>query len=266
MPHPRFILGRPLPGAVSLTINRPDRRNAFDLAMVAEMHQAWDEIEADPQARVVIIRSALPRVFVSGGDIEAMRDLGLEEGVRFVYAGHELFRRLERSERVVIAAVGGYALGGGTELALACDLRVASTAAVFGQPEVTLGLLPGWGGTQRLTRLLGEARAKDLILTGRRITAEEAYAMGLVNRLCQPEELDQEALNLAKAILANAPMAVRRAKRAITEGARVPLDQGLVIEAEAWVANLASPDRVEGLSAFLEKRKPHFSGLPPEEP
>ncbi|MFQ5879704.1 MAG: enoyl-CoA hydratase/isomerase family protein [Dehalococcoidia bacterium] len=245
----------------TLTINRPDRNNAFDLSMVAEMHGAWDEIEADPRVRVVIIRSALPRVFVAGGDIEAMRDLGLEDGMRFVYAGHELFRRLERSERVVIAAVGGYALGGGTELALACDLRVASTSAVFGQPETSLGLLPGWGGTQRLSRAIGESRAKDLILTARRIGAEEAYAIGLVNRLCQPEELDQEALDLANAILANAPMAVMRAKRAITEGSRVSLDQGLVIEAEAWLANLASPDRVEGLSAFLEKRKPRFASL-----
>lgn len=261
MSHPRFSVDRPLPVVATLTINRPDRNNAFDLSMVAEMHGAWDEIEADPRVRVVIIRSALPRVFVAGGDIEAMRDLGLEDGMRFVYAGHELFRRLERSERVVIAAVGGYALGGGTELALACDLRVASTSAVFGQPETSLGLLPGWGGTQRLSRAIGESRAKDLILTARRIGAEEAYAIGLVNRLCQPEELDQEALDLANAILANAPMAVMRAKRAITEGSRVSLDQGLVIEAEAWLANLASPDRVEGLSAFLEKRKPRFASL-----
>lgn len=265
MSDPRFSLGRPIPGVATLTINRPDLQNAFDLAMVAEMHSAWDEIEGDPLVRVVIIQSALPRVFVAGGDIAAMRDLGLEDGVRFVYAGHDLFRRLERSARVVVAAVGGYALGGGTELALACDFRIASTTAVFGTPETSLGLLPGWGGTQRLARLIGESRAKDVVLTARRISADEAYAMGLVNRLCQPEELDETALDLAKAILANAPMAVMRAKRAITEGSRVSLDQGLVVEAEAWLANLASPDRVEGLSAFLEKRKPRFAGAPQEE-
>lgn len=259
MSHPRFEIGHPHPGIATVTINRPDRKNAFDLPMVEEMHLAWNDIQADPAIRVVILRSGVPRVFVAGGDIESMRDLQLEGGVRFVYAGHELFRRLERSEQVVIAAIGGFALGGGTELALACDLRVASTAAVFGTPETSLGLLPGWGGTQRLARLVGESRAKDLVLTARRVNADEAYAMGLANRLCKPEELDGAALDLAKAILANAPMAVKRAKRAITEGSRVSLDQGLVIEAEAWLANLASPDRIEGLTAFLEKRPARFS-------
>lgn len=259
MSDSRFQLECPVPGIIRLTINRADRNNAFDLSMIQEMHAAWDKIESDPNVRVVIVRSALPRVFVAGGDIEAMRDLTLEAGVAFVYSGHELLRRLERSERVAIAAVGGFALGGGTELALACDLRVASTSAVFGQPETSLGLLPGWGGTQRLARIVGESRAKDIIFTARRVGADEAYAMGLVDRMCEPEELDQNTLELAEAILANAPMAVRRAKRAITEGLRVSLDQGLVIEAEAWVANLASPDRVEGLTAFLEKRQPRFS-------
>jgi enoyl-CoA hydratase/carnithine racemase len=262
--HPRFLIESLASGVATLTIDRPDRKNAFDLAMVREMHLAWDDIEGDSTVRIVTIRSALPRVFVAGGDIEAMRDLTPDEAPAFVYAGHELFRRLERSERVVIAAVGGYALGGGTELALACDLRVASTAAVFGQPETSLGILPGWGGTQRLARVIGESRAKDLVFTARRIDAEEAYVMGLVNRLCEPEKLDDEARDLAYCILANGPMAVRRAKRAITEGLRVSLDQGLVIEAEAWLANLGSPDRTEGLSAFLEKRRPRFSGAPVE--
>lgn len=254
-----FNIEQPEPGIVTLTIDRPDRNNAFDLSMVGEMNQAWDVIEADPAARVVIICSALPKVFVAGGDIAAMRELDLAAGVRFVYAGQKLMSRLERSEQVVIAAVGGFALGGGTELALACDIRVASQRAVFGQPEVTLGLIPGWGGTQRLARMVGEGRAKEWVFTGRRVGAEEAYASGLVNRLCEPDTLDNAAMDLAGEILANAPMAVKRAKRAITDGLRVSLDQGLVIEAEAWLANLASPDRREGLSAFLEKRKPKFS-------
>jgi enoyl-CoA hydratase/carnithine racemase len=252
------VLARPAPGVATLTLNRADKNNALDLAMLQQLHTAWDALEAARDIRVVIIRSALARVFVAGGDIAAMRDLALEDGVRFVYAGHEFLRRLERSEVIVIAAVGGFALGGGTELALACDLRVASTSAVFGQPETSLGLLPGWGGTQRLPRLIGEGRAKDLIYTSRRISAEEAFTFGLVNRLCAPKQLDDESLALAQAVLDNAPMAVRRAKRAITEGMRVSLDQGLVIEAESWLANLASPDRVEGLSAFLEKRPPSF--------
>ncbi len=260
MPDPRFHVERPMAQVVTVTIDRPERNNAFDMDTVQAMLRVWGEIEAAGGARVAIIRSALPRSWMAGGDITGMRELTLEEGARFVYAGHELMRTLERSALVVIGAIGGFALGGGTELALACDLRVASTAAVFGQPEVALGLLPGWGGTQRLARVIGESQALDLILTGRRINAEEALSMGLVNRVCAPEQLDEECLELAKSILANAPMAVMRSKRAIKEGLRASLDQGLVIEAEAWLANLSSPDRVEGLSAFLEKRKPKFGG------
>ena len=143
-------------------------------------------------------------------------------------------------------------------MALACDLRVASKTASFGQPEVLLGVIPGWGGTQRLPRLLGESRAKELLLTGRRIRAEEAYEIGLVNRLCDPEELDEAALALAREVLANGPGAVERTKRAVTEGMRAPLDQGLVIEAEMFVGNLGSAERDEGMRAFVEKRKPQW--------
>lgn len=268
MPDPsgsRFLLDRPLQGVISLTMNRPERINTFDLSMVEEANRAWDAIEADQAARVVILRSALPRVFSAGGDIGYMHTLDLEAAARFVYAGHELLRRWERSPKVVIAAVDGFALGGGTEIAAACDLIVASTTAVFGVPEVSLGVFPGWGGTQRLPRLLGISRGKDLVLTGRRIDAQEAYAMGLVNRLCEPEQLDEEALDLAKAILVNGPWAVMRAKRVIVEGTRVSLDQGLVMEAEAWIATVVSPQRAEGMSAFLEKRAPRFPGALPRE-
>ena len=258
MASERFQIERPEAGVVTITIDRADKINSFDQAMVREMAVAVAEVEADAESHVVIVRSALPKVWVAGADITVLRKLSVDEGEPFVYAGHAMLRGIERSKKVYIAAVGGAALGGGTEMALACDLRVASTAATFGQPEVLLGVIPGWGGTQRLPRLVGESRGKDLLLTGRRIKAEEAHAMGLVNRLCEPEALDETALGLAREVLANSPVAVERSKRAVREGMQAPLEQGLVIEAEIFVANLASPDRTEGLNAFVEKRKPQW--------
>ena len=254
----RFHVERPEAGVITITIDRADRINSFDAAMVQEMTETVAAVEEEGSARVVIVRSALPKVWVAGADITVLREMTVEEGAPFVYAGQAMLRGIERSRKVYIAAVGGAALGGGTEMALACDLRVASRAASFGQPEVLLGVIPGWGGTQRLPRLLGESRAKELLLTGRRISAEEAHEIGLVNRLCEPEELDEAALGLAREVLANGPAAVERTKRAVTEGIRAPLDQGLVIEAEIFVGNLASPERTEGVRAFVEKRKPQW--------
>src|SRR5207248_3232996 len=197
------------------------------------------------------------RVFVAGGDIAVMRDLDLAGGTDFVYAGHRLLRRLEESRVVFVAAVGGFALGGGLELSLACDMILASESAVFGLPETTIGLFPGWGGTQRLARAIGLHRAKELVYTGRRFPAEEGYRLGFVNRVVADGELEEAVQALAGEVLAASPSAVQRAKVALTQGSRVSLDQGLAIEAEAWLANLGSPNRREGLSAFLEKRKPN---------
>jgi enoyl-CoA hydratase len=246
-------------GVAWITLDRQEQRNAFDWAMLEAFGGVLDELERDRSIRVVIIRSALERVFVAGGDIAVMRDLDLEGGTEFVYAGQRLLRRLEESRKVFIAAVGGFALGGGTELTLACDLVVASDAATFGFPETKLGLLPGWGGTQRMVRVAGLYRAKELVFTGRRLTSAEAKELGFVNRVVPAEELEAAALGLAEEILAVSPSAVRESKVALTQGAKVSLDQGLVIEAEAWLANLSSPNRVEGLTAFLEKREPRFS-------
>ena len=257
MTSKRFHVERPEAGVITITIDRADRINSFDAAMVQEMTETIAAVEEE-SARVVILRSALPKVWVAGADITALRGLTLEAGASFVYAGHAMLRGIERSRKVYIAAIGGAALGGGTEMALACDLRVASRKASFGQPEVLLGVIPGWGGTQRLPRLLGESRAKELLLTGRRISAEEAHAIGLVNRLCDPEELNEAALALAREVLANGPGAVERTKRAVTEGMRASLDQGLVIEAEMFVGNLGSAERDEGMSALVEKRKPQW--------
>jgi enoyl-CoA hydratase len=246
-------------GVSWLTLDRRETRNALDWDMLERLHAALDEAEASASTRVVLVRSALERVFVAGGDIAVMRDLQLADGSRFVYAGQRLLRRLEESRLIFVAVVGGYALGGGLELTLACDLVVVSDAAVFGLPETQLGLLPGWGGTQRSVRAISPQRARELVYTGRRIDAQEAYTYGFVNRLVASEELEAAALALAAEITSSSPTAVSQSKRALVHGARVSLDQGLVIEAEAWLANLASPNRVEGLSAFLEKREPRFT-------
>lgn len=246
-------------GVSWVTLDRPDTRNALDWEMLDVFNAVLDEAEQTRETRVVVIRSALERVFIAGGDIAVMRDLTVAEGTRFVYAGQHLMRRFEESRLVVIAAVGGFALGGGLELALACDMVVASDAAVFGLPETQIGLLPGWGGTQRLARVVTPQRARELIFTGRRVDAAEAMAFGFVNRVVRATDLESSALALAGEVLTSSPTAVQHAKRALVQGARVSLDQGLVIEAETWLANLASPNRAEGLSAFLEKRPPRYA-------
>lgn len=246
-------------GFAWVTLDRPEQRNALDWAMLEAFHGVLDELERDRSIRVAGIRSALERVFVAGGDIAVMRDLELADGADFVYAGHRLLRRLEESRVVFVAAVGGFALGGGLELSLACDLILASESATFGLPETTIGLFPGWGGTQRLARSIGLHRAKELVYTGRRFPAAEGYRLGFVNRVVPDGELEGAVGEVAREILAASPSAVQRAKVALTQGSRVPLDQGLAIEAEAWLANLASPNRREGLSAFLEKREPRFT-------
>jgi enoyl-CoA hydratase len=246
------------PGVGWITLDHGPTRNALDWTMLEAFEALLDEAERSTELRVLVVRSALDRVFVAGGDIAVMRDLTLAQGTRFVYAGQHLMRRLEESPLVVIAAVNGFALGGGFELALACDLIVASEQAVFGFPETTIGLLPGWGGTQRIVRAVSPQRARELVFTGRRLDARDADKFGFVNSVVAPEALEQDALELAGRVLASSPTAVSHSKRALVQGARVSLDQGLVIEAETWLANLASPNRVEGLTAFLEKRPPNF--------
>jgi enoyl-CoA hydratase/carnithine racemase len=259
MTDARVSLAPAADGVVWLTLDRPQTRNALDWEMLEAFHAALDEAERTSSTRVVLIRSALERVFVAGGDIAVMRDLQLTDGSRFVYAGQHLLRRLEESRLVFVAVVGGYALGGGLELTLGCDLVVVSEAAQFAFPETRLGLLPGWGGTQRIVRAISPQRARELVYTGRRITAAEAYEYGFVNRVVSAEELEPAALELAAEVIESSPTAVSQSKRALVHGSRVSLDQGLVIEAEAWLANLSSPNRVEGLSAFLEKREPRFT-------
>jgi enoyl-CoA hydratase/carnithine racemase len=244
---------------VTITVNRPDKLNAIDERTAVELLDLFSKLDARDEVRVVILTGAGDRSFIAGGDIAAMSRMSLQEGEKFVYLGHKLTKAMEHSNKVVIAAVNGFALGGGTELAMACDIRVASEKAQFGLPEVTVGLFPGWGGTQRLGRLIGKGRAKELIFTGERVSADEAYRLGLVNKVVSPEELMPYTRQLAERILANSQNAIRQAKKALNEGLEVSLDQGLVIEAEAWLVNFSTADRVEGLTAFVEKRKPNFT-------
>lgn len=248
-------------GAIAtLVINRPDKFNAIDEFTAQELLTAFRELEAREAVRIVILTGAGDKAFVAGGDIAAMSRMTLQEGERFVYLGQELTKAIERSSKVVIAAVNGYALGGGTELAMACDIRIASDRAQFGLPEVSVGLFPGWGGTQRMGRLVGKGRAKELIFTAERVDAAEAYRLGLVNKVVPHEQLLDYVRQLAAKILQNSQIAIRQAKKALNEGLEVSQDQGLIIEAEAWLVNFSTRDRVEGLTAFLEKRQPIWRG------
>jgi enoyl-CoA hydratase/carnithine racemase len=242
-----------------VTIDRPDALNAVDERVLDELSAVFTGLAADDRVRVVIITGGGDKAFVAGGDIAAMQRMSVREGERFARRGHEVLLQIERSRAVVIAAVNGYALGGGGELALACDLRIASERAILGLPETTIGLFPGWGGTQRLLRAVGLGRAKELIFTGRRISAEEALRIGLVEQVVPHDELLTKAREVAAQIVGNSPIAVAQAKKALNQGAQTALDQALAIELEAWLVNFGTSDRVEGLLAFLEKRKPNFS-------
>jgi enoyl-CoA hydratase len=245
-------------GVPRLVIDRPESANAIDLATLDSLEAALDALEADLSVRCLIVTGGMPKIFSAGGDIGQMRSLGVAEGRAFVLRGQYVMRRLSESRIVSIAAINGHALGGGAELALACDLRVAADEATIGFPEVAVGLIPGWGGTQRAVRLLGPSRAKLIILTGRRLRADAARELGLVDIVVPGDEVLAEADRLASEIIANSPSAVEASKLAITQGADLRMDHALRVEAGAWLANFGKNDRTEGLTAFLEKRNPRW--------
>ena len=203
--------------------------------------------------------TACEKAFVAGADIAQMRDLTALEGRAMTIAGQNLMNQIEDLDKPVIAAVNGYALGGGCELAMACDIRIASAKAVFGQPEVNLGIIPGFGGTQRLARLIGRGHAKYYCMTAKNIKADEAYRIGLVEVVTEPENLMDTAIETAKLIMAKAPVAVSMAKRAINHGMDMDIKSAIAYEAEAYATSFGTQDRIEGMSAFLEKRKAEFS-------
>ncbi len=246
-------------GVVVLTIDRQDKLNALDPQVVEEIGQSLLEIEVEgPPA--IIVTGAGERAFVAGADIAAMSSMGPLEAKRFAEIGHAAMALLDRSPVPTIAAVNGFALGGGCEIALSCDIRIAAENALFGFPEVGLGILPGMGGTQRAPRLLGPAVAKELIFTGRRIGAEEAYRIGLVNHVVPEGEALSAAKAMAAEISANGPIAVRHAKAAANRAPDVDIISGLEYEADQFALLFATDDAKEGMSAFVEKRKASFEG------
>ena len=246
-------------GIVTLTIDRQEKLNALDPQVVEEIGQALLEVESEgPDA--IIVTGAGEKSFVAGADIAAMSEMDPIEAKRFAEIGHAAMALLDKSPVPTIAAVNGFALGGGCEIALACDIRIAAENALFGFPEVGLGILPGMGGTQRLPRLIGPAFAKELIFTGRRIGAEEAKEMGLVNRVVPEGEALATAGEIAAEISANGPIAVRHAKAAANRSLDVDLISGLEYEADQFALLFATGDAKEGMDAFIERRKPEFEG------
>jgi enoyl-CoA hydratase len=247
-------------GLAIITVNRPQALNALNTETLNELKAAVLAAEQDPAVGALIITGAGPKAFVAGADIAQMRGLSPLEGRTLTMLGQEVFALIENLAKPVIAAVNGFALGGGCELAMACDIRVAATTARFGQPEVNLGIIPGFGGTQRLSRLIGRGRAKYYIFTGQMIAAQEAYELGLADKVVEPDALLDTCREIAKTIIVKAPVAVMMAKRAINHGLDMDLASGVAYEAEAYTTCFATADRVEGMTAFLEKRPAKFSG------
>jgi enoyl-CoA hydratase len=243
-----------------VTVNRPQVMNALDDTTLRELTDAFIALAADPEVRCVILTGAGEKAFVAGADIAAMAELGPDQGRDFAERGHRLGAVMESARAPIIAAVNGFALGGGLELALACDFALASSNAKLGLPEVGLGVIPGFGGTQRLARRIGPGRARELVYTGNLVGADEALRLGLVNAVTEPAGLLPAARALAEKIASRAPLAVAAAKRALREGADLPLGQALALEAELFGALFASADQKEGMRAFLAKRPPKFDG------
>lgn len=244
-----------------LTVNRPKALNALNSSTLEDLSKALDEIAQDPTLRVVILTGAGDKAFVAGADISQMQAFTPQEARRFSQLGQAVMSKLENLPQPVIGAVNGFALGGGTELAMACDIRLASEKAKFGQPEVTLGILAGFGGTQRLARLVGSGRASEILFSGDMLDAHEAYRIGLVNRVYPAETLMEETLVLARRIASRGPVAVQLTKSAIQKGRNLDITSGQAYEAEVFAQTFSTADQKEGCSAFLDKRKAEFRGF-----
>jgi enoyl-CoA hydratase len=243
-----------------ITLNRPKALNALNAAIMYELNDLCEYLAQDKSVRSVIITGSGDKAFVAGADITEMQPMSAVEGRDWGKLGQSVFNKIENLPQPVIAAVNGFALGGGCELAMACDIRIASEKAKFGQPEVSLGIPPGFGGTQRLARLVGKGRAKELLYTGDMIDAAEAYRIGLVNKVVAPEELMAAAKAMAERIMSRAPVAVKVCKAAVNEGLDTDLETGVAYEAEVFGLCFATEDQKEGMAAFVEKRKANFNG------
>ena len=242
----------------TLTINRPDSLNAMNREVLIEFINGLNKIQSDKEIRVIIITGSGEKAFIAGADIKLMQKMNRQEAFDFANLGQELANLIEKSAKPVIAAVNGYALGGGCEIALSCHLRIASDNAVFAQPEVKIGLLPGWGGTQRLPRIIGRGLANEIILTGRNVLAKEALDIGLVNKVVPQEELINTCFDIANMIIKNSPNAIAESIKLVRLAAGTNLEKGLYKEAKLFSELFETEETAEGLTAFVEKRPPKF--------
>ena len=247
-------------GIVTLTLNRPKVMNCLNFELLRALKQQVDQIRFNPAVRVIIITATGEKAFCAGADLKERATLSPIQVKEYIFAIRDLFASIDNLNKPVIAAVNGIALGGGTELALASDIRIASTRASMGLTETRLAIIPGAGGTQRLPRLVGKGKAKELIFTGRRVDAQEALDIGLVNSICAPEDLLDECNKMAAMICETGPVAIEQAKYAINYGLEVDLNTGMAIESNAYWVCIPTKDRLEGLAAFKEKRKPIYKG------
>ena len=247
-------------GIATIFINRPDKLNALNKETLTEISRAFDEIESDPGIKGVLITGSGEKAFVAGADILEISSLDSISGAEFSLEGQDAFNKIEQCSKPVIAAINGFALGGGCELALACHIRYASDNAKFGQPEVNLGLIPGFGGTQRLPRLIGKGRALELLMSGNIIDCQEAYRIGLINKIVPQSDLIKESEKLLNTIIAKGPYAVSKIIECVNEGLDKKLSSGLNHEANLFGQTCATDDMREGTTAFLEKRDPNFTG------
>jgi len=245
-------------GISTITISRPKALNALNTSTLKELDHAIGEAETNKEVKVLIVTGSGEKAFVAGADIAEMSEFSTMAGREMVILGQRVFSRFENIDKPVIAAVNGYALGGGNELAMSCDFRIASENAKFSQPEVNLGIIPGWGGTQRMPRLIGRSMAKYLMMTGDMIDAAEALRIGLVDKVVPQAELMGSVRTIARLIMKKAPMAVRMVKRAINHGLDMDLASGVFYETEAYTTVFSTSDRVEGMKAFLAKREAAF--------
>ena len=241
-----------------LNIDRPDSLNAMNDEVLDEFISKINDLTSDPKVRVIIISGSGDKAFIAGADIKLMQQMNPKEALDFAEKGHRLTKLIEHSKKPIIAAINGYAFGGGTEIALACHLRLASEDAIFAQPEVKIGLVPGWGGTQRLPKIVGKGIANEMILTGRNVSAERAFEIGLVNKVIKKDNLISECEMVAKLIISNSPNAITESISLINISSNEPTDAGLKIEVKKFSELFDSDETTEGLSAFIEKRSPKY--------
>ncbi|MEM3616929.1 MAG: enoyl-CoA hydratase-related protein [Candidatus Bathyarchaeia archaeon] len=256
----KYIIYEKSDGIATITINRPEALNAFNAEVISEILQALEDVGTDESVRVVVLTGAGEKAFSAGADIKAMKGMNALKARELSQMGEKLCSALENLEKPVIAAINGYALGGGLEVAMACDLRIASENARMGQTEINIGLIPGWGGTQRLTRLIGATKAKELIFTGKMIDAKTAEQLGLVNMVVPQDKFRETVHQFALELAQKAPVALKVAKALINKGAEISLDAAIVLEREGFGVVASTEDLQEGVSAFIEKRKPMFKG------